>query len=194
MTGRRGQGGFTLIEVVVVVAVIAILAAILTPFITKYIQDSRNARARNEAQVIAAAVTNAYKDLGRWPNRNTAVANYNGLYSGGVTPTAALIGAATGWAAPGALWNDLDTHLAQNGHTYLAAGDNRWAGPYAAQLSLDPWGNPYVINALEFTNVTIPPIPVWVLSAGPNGVIETNVGAAASPLVPQGDDIGVRIR
>jgi len=194
MTRRGKEGGFTLIEVVVVVAVIAILAAILTPFITKYIQDSRSARATNEAQVIAAAVTNAFKDLGRWPNRNTAAANYNGLYTGATTPPPALFGTATGWAAAGVAWNNLDTHLMQNGHTYPATGGNRWAGPYATQLPLDPWGNPYVINAQEFTNPAIPPIPVWVLSAGPNGVIETNVGTAASPTVPQGDDIGVRIR
>ncbi len=194
MRKRRSIAGFTLIEVVVVVAVIAILAAILTPFITKYIQDSQIARARNEAQVIAAAVTNAYKDLGRWPNRNTAVANYNGLYTGATSPTAAVIGAATGWAAPGAAWNQLDTHLMQNGHTYPAAGDTRWAGPYSANLPADPWGRPYVINAQEFTSTVIPPIPVWVLSAGPNGVINTNVGLPASPTVLQVDDVGVRIR
>ena len=75
----RNEKGFTLIEVVVVVAVIAILAAVLTPYITKYIDDSKVAKARNEVQVIAAAVTNAYKDLGRWPNRINAATNYGGL-------------------------------------------------------------------------------------------------------------------
>jgi prepilin-type N-terminal cleavage/methylation domain-containing protein len=194
MTGRRKQSGFTLIEVVVVVAVIAILAAILTPFITKYITDSKIARAKNEAQVIAAAVTNAYKDLGRWPNRNTAVLDYGGLFSGPAagTPALAFFGAATGWAAPGAAWEVLDTHLVTNGHTYPAAGDNRWNGPYSTQLPVDPWGRPYVINAVEFTAAAT--IPVWVLSAGPNGVIETNVGGAAPPTVTGGDDVGFRIK
>ena len=93
---KRNEKGFTLIEVVVVVAVIAILAAILTPYITKYIDDSRIAKARNEAQVIAAAVTNAYKDLGHWPNWNdtTGSAPYGGLYTGTVTPAAAFLAAA----------------------------------------------------------------------------------------------------
>ncbi|MBI5576124.1 MAG: prepilin-type N-terminal cleavage/methylation domain-containing protein [Deltaproteobacteria bacterium] len=192
MGRKRKDSGFTLIEVVVVVAVIAILAAILTPFITKYIEDSRTARARNEEQVLAAAVTNAYKDLGRWPNRDTATANYNGLYTGATTPTAAFFGSATGWAAAGAAWNQLDTHLVQNGHTYTATGDNRWNGPYTAQLTTDPWGRPYVINALQFVSAAIPPVPVWVLSAGPNGVVETNIAAATT--TPGGDDVGVRIR
>ena len=96
---KRNEKGFTLIEVVVVVAVIAILAAVLTPYITKYIDDSKIAKARNEVQVVAAAVTNAYKDLGRWPNRNTAATDFGGLYTGATTPAAAFFGAATGWTA-----------------------------------------------------------------------------------------------
>ncbi len=193
MAGRAKQDGFTLIEVVVVVAVIAILAAILTPFITKYIEDSRTARARNEAQVIAAAVTNAYKDLGRWPNRNTAATNYNGLYTGATAPTAALLNGQAGWAAPGAAWNQIDTHLWTNGHTYPGAGENRWNGPYSTQLGPDPWGNPYLINALEFQSALAPPPPAWVLSAGPNRLVETTVGPAGVT-TPGGDDIAIRVR
>jgi len=189
---ERNEKGFTLIEVVVVVAVIAILAAVLTPYITKYIDDSKIAKARNEAQVIAAAVTNAYKDLGRWPNRNTAATDYGGLFTGATTPAAAFFGAATGWPAPRALWNSLDTHLVNNGHTYPLAGDTRWAGPYAATLPVDPWGRPYVINAADFTSAVVPPIPVWVLSAGPNGLVETNIAAVTT--VTGGDDIGFRVR
>ena len=192
MRKRRSNAGFTLIEVVVVVAVIAILAAILTPFITKYISDSQVARAKNEAQVVAAAVTNAYKDLGRWPNRINATTDYGGLYTGATTPTAAFFGTATGWTAPGAGWNQLDTHLVQNGHAYPATGDNKWAGPYSTQVPNDPWGRPYVINAANFTSTAVPPIPVWVLSAGVNGVIQTNIAAATT--VTGGDDVGVRIR
>ena len=193
---KRNEKGFTLIEVVVVVAVIAILAAVLTPYITKYIDDSRIAKARNETQVIAAAVTNAFKDLGRWPNRNTAVADYGGLFTGlaASTPPAAFFGAATGWTAAGAGWNSLDTHMVTNGHTYPATGEFRWAGPYATQLPLDPWGRPYVINAANFQTqpAAPPPIPVWILSAGPNGIVETNIAAVTT--VTGGDDIGFRVR
>ena len=189
---KRNEKGFTLIEVVVVVAVIAILAAVLTPYITKYIDDSKVAKARNEVQVIAAAVTNAYKDLGRWPNRNTAVTDYGGLFTGTTTPAVAFFGAATGWTAAGAGWNSLDTHLVTNGHTYPVAGDTKWAGPYAATLPVDPWGRPYVINAANFTTATTPPTPVWVLCAGPNGIVETNIATATT--VAGGDDIGFRVR
>lgn len=191
---KRNEKGFTLIEVVVVVAVIAILAAVLTPYITKYIDDSKVAKARNEVQVVAAAVTNAYKDLGRWPNRNTAATDFGGLYTGATTPAAAFFGAATGWTAAGAGWNALDTHLVTNGHTYPATGDTKWSGPYATTLPVDPWGRPYVINAANFTSATTPPTPVWVLSAGPNGVINTSIATTPAASTPGGDDIGFRVR
>jgi prepilin-type N-terminal cleavage/methylation domain-containing protein len=189
---KRNEKGFTLIEVVVVVAVIAILAAVLTPYITKYIDDSRVAKARNEVQVIAAAVTNAYKDLGRWPNRNTAVTDYDGLYTGTATPTAAFINSAAGWAVAGALWYPLDNQLVTNGPGYPATGDTKWSGPYTTTLPADPWGRPYVINAADFTAATTPPTPVWVLSAGPNGVIDTPI--ATGTTTPGVDDIGFRVR
>lgn len=189
---KRNGKGFTLIEVVVVIAVIAILAAVLTPYITKYIDDSKIAKARNEVQVVAAAVTNAYKDLGRWPNRNNATTDYGGLYTGAVAPAAAIFGSATGWTAAGAGWNSLDTHLVTNGHTYPTTGDTKWSGPYATTLPVDPWGRPYMVNAANFTSATTPPTPVWVLSAGPNGVVNTNI--ATNVTAPSGDDIGFRVR
>ena len=192
---RKGNmGGFTLIEVVVVVAVIAILAAVLTPYITKYIDDSKIAKARNETQVVAAAVTNSYKDLGRWPNRINATTNYGGLYTGATTPAAAIFGSATGWTAAGAGWNSLDTHLVSNTHGYPTTGDTKWSGPYASTLPVDPWGRPYLINAANFTSATTPPTPVWVLSAGPNGLVETNIANTAAAAVTGGDDIGFRVR
>ena len=181
---KRNEKGFTLIEVVVVVAVIAILAAVLTPYITKYIDDSKIAKARNEVQVVAAAVTNAYKDLGRWPNRNTAATDFGGLYTGATTPAAAFFGAATGWTAAGAGWNALDTHLATNGHGYPAAGDTKWSGPYATSVARRSVGE--AVRGQSRRTVG----PLWVLSAGPNLRIQT----AAADNVVRGDDIGFRVR
>ena len=187
MRERRGEKGFTLIEVVVVVAVIAILAAILTPYITKYIDDSKIAKAKNETQVIAAAVVNGMKDLGRWPNRRIATADYPALYTGTAPPATFFVG--VGWPAPGANnWNLLDTHLVTNGHGYPAPpGDTAWKGPYATSFPVDPWARSYVINSANFQS---PPNPVWVLSAGPNGVVDTAAGAATLA----SDDIGFRIQ
>ena len=202
MRKRTRENGFTLVEVVVVIGVIAILAAVLTPYITKYLEDSKTAKAKNETQVIGAAVAIFYKDVARWPNWVDAQASavvYGGLYTGGTAPTAALFSATgTGWAAIGAAnWNQLDTHLITNGavapnHNYVTTGDLRWNGPYATVLPLDPWGRSYIINATQFVQVAGANVPVWVMSAGPNGTIDTPIAAATT--TPTGDDVGFRIR
>ena len=190
---RRREAGFTLIEVVVVVAVIAILAAVLTPFITKYIDDSRIAKARNEVQVIGGALTNFYKDTGVWPSRNATGATVAYLYTGTTVPTAAgnVFSAITpALNPPVATWAGasapLDNSLVTNGtgNVYPASGDMQWRGPYTSgALPVDPWGRPYVVN---FAAVG----PLWVLSAGPNLRIQT----AAADNVVRGDDIGFRVR
>ena len=188
---ERNERGFTLIEVVVVVAVIVILAAVLTPFITKYIDDSREARARNEAQVIGAAMTNFLKDTGIWPSRNATGAAVAVLYTGTTTPAAAAIftGAppvvpvVRNW--PGAVAT-LDNSLLVNGagSAYQTVGDLRWRGPYTGgALPVDPWGRPYVVNVAAAG-------PIWVLSAGANAKVQT----AVTDNVVNGDDIGFRVR
>ena len=188
---KRNEKGFTLIEVVVVVAVIAILAAVLTPFITKYIDDSRDAKARNEAQVIGAAMTNFMKDTALWPSRNATGGAVMVLYTGTTTPAAATIFTAVppvvpvvaNWAGAVA---PLDNSLLVNGtgNAYPTVGDLRWKGPYVGSaLPADPWGRPYVANVAATG-------PIWVLSAGPNGKIQTAVTAT----VVLGDDIGFRVR
>lgn len=56
-------------------------------------------------------------------------------------------------------------------------------------LSADPWGNCYVVNLAA---VDASGMVVWVLSAGPNGVIDTPfIDPSESPA---GDDVRMRIR
>ncbi|MBI5575397.1 MAG: type II secretion system protein GspG [Deltaproteobacteria bacterium] len=190
--GPAADSGLGRRETILALAGIAVLAAALIPLFSGYVRDSQAVRARNEGKAIADAVTAAYKDLGRWPNRLDNTSSYGGLYTGAVPPTDAFLRIAAGWARAGDAWSRLDTHLLRNGHGYPDAGENRWKGPYAARLPTDPWGRPYVINSLYFTLPSDPPIPVWVLSAGPNGILETNIDSNVTS--PGGDDIGVRIR
>lgn len=56
-------------------------------------------------------------------------------------------------------------------------------------VSTDPWGNCYVVN-LAAANT--PGMIVWVLSAGPDGIIDTPFGSPSELRV--GDDVRMRIR
>jgi prepilin-type N-terminal cleavage/methylation domain-containing protein len=72
----------------------------------------------------------------------------------------------------------------------------RWKGPYIANVSLDPWGHTYVahVGAMEENGIPVfisSPRPFekpegWILSAGPDGVLQTS----PTDTTLSGDDIG----
>lgn len=192
-----GKSGFTLIEVIVVAAIIAILAGILVPMIFNQIDESRITRATGDTKSIASALQVFRKDNGKWPNYasgtypcTTAGGGDGVLFSmlnteGGNMPS--ITGA--GWADPGTS-SRLKNVLQQASGCYpvpASANVPGFKGPYMSALDPDPWGNNYVVNAQDFDTAGA---PVWVISAGPNGVIET----AANAKTPAGDDIGTLVK
>jgi len=196
LTPRVGNAGFTLVEVVVVIAVVALLAAIMTPLIAKNIDDAKLGRAENEAEVIAAALGNFYKDVGRWPTMDAASA-YNGvttLVSGNAANPGTAVNS-NGWVSDTstATVDFLDNHLADNNPkgaaTYPTAGRLAWRGPYINQVPLDPWGTPYVVN-IQATDSGATPTKGLVLSPGPNGVVDTAFNTTRTTQ-PANDDIAV---
>ena len=70
--------------------------------------------------------------------------------------------------------------------------DSRWVQGTSAPMEApgpDPWGNCYLAN------VGAPPDAIrWVLSAGPNGIIETPFAQWASPPSGIGDDLVATVR
>ena len=195
MTRRRAAcsaGGFTLVEIIVILAVISILVAILTPTVLKYISESQLDRAQKDVTMINAMINDLIKDTGQYPGAKldtTPTANTFLCGSGNV----GLSGQTWGTTANG---ETLANHLAINnpGNTastsddYPSTGKFAWTGPYLTNLSEDPWGNGYQINASTLvggnTSVT------WVISAGPDGTFQTSVTSTSL----SGDDIGVRIK
>ncbi len=76
------------------------------------------------------------------------------------------------------------------------SGDPRWTTGTSAPLnaadraiSPDPWGNAYVVNAGVPADAA-----VWVLSAGPDGVIDTPFIQPDALAATQGDDRALRVR
>jgi prepilin-type N-terminal cleavage/methylation domain-containing protein len=202
MTNRRTEG-FTLIEVIVAIAVVAILAGIITPSVVKHLDDAKRARASNDCQVVGAAIANFYKDVGRWPNMQAGGGTGITLLVGeGTTPTNQGGGTAA-WVNTGINGTQGDLlayHLVVNRpgnqvtNIYPATGEIRWRGPYMQNCPPDPWGRRYAINVGNMANANA----VWIISSGPNGIMETAFNQAipvtGASLVLGGDDIGYRMK
>ena len=204
----RSENGFTLIELTVVLAVIVTLALILTPSITNFINDSRVARARNDTQTIAGAVVQFYKDNGFFPQWTTAV---NGGPGTAANKVDLLIGPGNVPTVPSAnIWttgttDTLAHQLMNNTPVYTvktATSQFGWNGPYlSSDIGADAWNNRYMVNiGFVDTNQGIQTQSgatkdaVWVISAGPNGQLETTYTQLVTSAVVGGDDIGVRIQ
>ena len=178
----RNNKGFTLIEVIVVAGIIAILAGILVPLIFKEIDESRITRASADVKSISTAILVFRKDTGQWPLKDDSCNATVTLIRGNGSLPSDL--AAMGYNTSSASFFDYHLIADTNG-CY-----NNWKGPYIAAVSPDPWGNAYLVNADGFA---ITDREVWIISAGPNGVMETPVPNLAGAVLV-GDDIGLRIK
>lgn len=64
---RRRLGGFTLIEILVVVAVLSVLAALVAPNVFQHLGTAKDAAARSQMEMIGAALDAYRLDNGRYP-------------------------------------------------------------------------------------------------------------------------------
>jgi general secretion pathway protein G len=64
---RRGEAGFTLLEMLVVLAILGLLAAIVAPQVLRYLGTSRSQVAKVQIENISAAVDHFQLDVGRDP-------------------------------------------------------------------------------------------------------------------------------
>ncbi|MBI4844474.1 MAG: type II secretion system protein GspG [Nitrospirae bacterium] len=178
-TKKKWNEGFTLIEIIVVAGIIAILAGILVPMIMREINESRITRATADLRSIATAMIVFNKDTGRWPVMDATCNQTVTLLTGnGAAPANIDV---NGW--DNTTTSMLDNHFSTNDDSCYAP----WNGPYMPIVSADPWGRQYVINA---ANLNIAGGPVWVVSAGPDGIVDTN----PVNTITGGDDIGMRIK
>lgn len=168
------QSGFTLIEMIVVVAIIAALAAILVPIVSSELADTEQVKALADCQRIAAAITQYIKDTRLFPTGPLGNNSVTMLFGGGSAPTGTnAFNTGTTAALTGYLLNGTTN------------GGSLWKGPYMQAVNPDPWGHYYVINVKGYYSTQY----VWVLSAGPNGAV--NTGLTDTTL--QSDDIGIMI-
>ena len=202
---RRRQSGFTLIEAAVAIAVVAILSGIIVPLVVKNLRDSQIARAKNDVQVIAAAIASQIKDTGRRPGfagPNILVPPGGGAASGagqaiwasGPSPRTNVAGIAPG--AGNSFVNlftagaqvPLDFTAANTMFGTVANSEFSYRGPYVGAdvaVKTDPWGSPYYILGYNATSQGYNG-PIWVVCAGPDkGVLAANrtAGVTGYPVV-----------
>lgn len=176
----REEKGFTLIEVIVVAAIIAVLAGIIVPLVFKEVDESKISKAKADVKTIQTAIMMFYKDTKKWPY----YVNVNGELQNNVTllVTDGNKPANIDVNSDATIESNLRDHLVQNNIGYGYS----WKGPYLSDINTDPWGNAYIVNAVNFDSQS----PVWILSAGPNGQLETSKDSQ----VLIGDDIGIRLQ
>ena len=162
-----GQRGFSSVRLLQALAAILLLAVVAPPGLATLVSRSRIDRAQEEVRRLAEALRD--------------------------------IGVADG--SPQA-----DDLLGGPGNTPEAPGVRQWVDGRVGSLSdhvsrplrSDPWGNRYLVNVgalqtSEADGASTESRALWVLSAGPNGLVETRFAAPTMSAVVGGDDIGVRI-
>ena len=164
-----GQRGFSGVRLLQALAAILVLAVIAPPGLATLVNRSRIDRAQEEVRRLADALQDAGLE-----DRARAQAKDDLLGGPGNAPEASVV---QQWA---------------DGRVGSLSG-------YVSEpLRSDPWGNRYLVNLgamqpNEADEASTEPSALWVLSAGPNGVVETPYAAPAVSAVVSGDDIGARI-
>jgi prepilin-type N-terminal cleavage/methylation domain-containing protein len=200
MGTRSSQRGFTLIEAAVAIAVVAILSGIIIPLVVKNLRDSQISRAKNDVQVIAAAIASQIKDTGRRPNLGAGpnMANGGGAAATGAgqalwrSGPAGVVNVAGFGPGAGNSFVNLLTAGTQVAADFAAANalfgavandEFSYRGPYIGTdvaVKTDPWGSPYYILGYNATSQGYNG-PIWVVCAGPDkGVLAANRTAGAT--------------
>ncbi|NLW45210.1 MAG: hypothetical protein GXY92_08525 [Syntrophomonadaceae bacterium] len=65
--GRRGMGGFTVLELLAVFAILAIIVALAAPRFAAVIQESKLKACENNVEMIRKAAEMYYEVKGEWP-------------------------------------------------------------------------------------------------------------------------------
>ncbi len=94
---RRGQRGFTLVELLVVITIIGLIMGLVGPRVLNYLSESKTKAAKIQIESLSSALDLYYLDVGRYPSsseglvalvkRPGSTTAWNGPYlKGGLVP------------------------------------------------------------------------------------------------------------
>jgi general secretion pathway protein G len=86
---RRGEGGFTLVEILVVITIIALIMSVVGPRVLNFLSESKVKATRIQLESLASALDLYFLDTGRYPSS-----------SEGLKALLERPAAATGWGGP----------------------------------------------------------------------------------------------
>jgi type II secretory pathway pseudopilin PulG len=185
--------------IILVLACLGVLALSAGEVALSYWEATKEAEAEVEVQVIQRAIVKLARDTVRFPlykdgARTAGEPEIELLRGPGEDP---IDHDGLKWLTTTKV-DDLENHLVKNNPgavRYATNGRFPWQGPYLGRIDPDPWGRRYLVNIKNAHPAENPGRVVWVLSAGPNGKIETDPTALADANpAPGGDDIAVRIK
>jgi general secretion pathway protein G len=96
-SARKGERGFTLVEILVVITIIGLIMALVGPQVLRYLTDSKVKAAKIQIESFSSALDLLFLDIGRYPTtaeslaalvqRPGNIAAWNGPYlKGGIVP------------------------------------------------------------------------------------------------------------
>ena len=71
---QNGEGGFTLVEILVVITIIGLIMTLVGPRVLNYLTESKVKTARIQIQSFASALDLFYLDAGRYPSSGEGLA------------------------------------------------------------------------------------------------------------------------
>jgi type II secretory pathway pseudopilin PulG len=178
---RPAGGGLTLSRLLAAVGSVIVLALVVPAAIATRVNQARLQRVAEDEASIARSLEAFHRAHGYWPATDPPADPDGGA------PIDALYG-------PGRI------PLEQGGNDWHQGRLSPLSGCISTGVGADPWGNHYLVNirlgrlAGEGARGEAGSKRIWVLSAGPNGIIETPFEQDGGRAAVGGDDVATRVR
>ena len=138
---RKGQAGFTLVELLVVITIIGLLVGLVSVAVPKAIESGMKAKAKGELTAIVSAVKAYKQEYGQWPvaksQMDSVADEYNSWYGPPTTESESkdLMKILSG-----------DMTVQKDGQTMNPKGARFLEGAKTDGTFQDPWGKQYSVK------------------------------------------------